>query len=370
MRWVIDGNAAGFAEYGRDCLDQRICQTLTDHLRRELGRHAALLDRRQAAGLVRQCHGDLHLRNIVMLDGQPTPFDGVEFNDEIACIDVLYDLAFLLMDLWRRGLTRHANLLLNGYLARTFDFEGLAALPLFLACRAAIRAKTSATAARLQTEDAPRRELEALAQRYLSMAVDLAKPADPMLVAIGGRSGTGKSTLALSMAPHTGPVPGAIVLRSDVIRKTLVGVHPLERLPATAYTRGMSTRVYRALADRAHIALRAGHAAIVDAVFAAPEERAAIEAVAANVAVPFFGLWLNAPADVLVARVEARRGDASDANADVVRQQLVTDPGPVSWQRIDAARDPDAVLADARDRVGRTERVPDPPAVHTARAPS
>jgi aminoglycoside phosphotransferase family enzyme len=146
MSWVIDGNAAGFEEFGKACLDPSVAYRVTDVSRRQLDRHVDLLERRRESGFVRQCHGDLHLRNIVLLDGRPTIFDGVEFNDEIACTDVLYDLAFLLMDLWRRGLPRHANIVWNRYLVETADLEGIALLPLFLSCRAAVRAKTSATA--------------------------------------------------------------------------------------------------------------------------------------------------------------------------------------------------------------------------------
>ena len=119
MAWVIDGNATGFAEQGGDFLDAAACAALTRDAREALERNGARLDARRDEGFVRQCHGDLHLRNIVMLDGRPTLFDGIEFNDDIACIDVLYDLSFLLMDLWRRQLPRHANAVWNGYLAET-----------------------------------------------------------------------------------------------------------------------------------------------------------------------------------------------------------------------------------------------------------
>ena len=146
----------------QDVLDPSACRRLTEAARAELERHGALLDERRASGFVRQCHGDLHLRNIVLLDGRPTLFDGVEFNDKIACTDVLYDLAFLLMDLWRRGLPRHANAVWNRYLADTGDLHGLSLLPLFLSCRAAVRAKTSATAARLQPDVRRASELQGL----------------------------------------------------------------------------------------------------------------------------------------------------------------------------------------------------------------
>jgi aminoglycoside phosphotransferase family enzyme len=113
---------------------------------------------------VRQCHGDLHLRNIVLLDGHPTLFDAIEFNNEIACTDVLYDLAFLVMDVWRRQLPRHANVIWNGYLTDTADFGGIPLLPLFLSCRTAVRAKTSATAANLQGDPQRKRELQDMAR--------------------------------------------------------------------------------------------------------------------------------------------------------------------------------------------------------------
>ena len=209
MSWVIEGNAAGFAEFGRSCLDPSAAYRVTDAARRELDRRAEMLERRRQSGFVRQCHGDLHLRNIVLLDGRPTLFDGVEFNDEISCTDVFYDLAFLLMDLWRRRLPRHANTVWNRYLVETADFDGVSLMPLFLSCRAAVRAKTSATAAQLQGDAQRRSELEGMAREYLAMAEQLLHPPHPCLVAVGGFSGSGKSTLALGLAPSVGAVPGA-----------------------------------------------------------------------------------------------------------------------------------------------------------------
>jgi len=191
MSWVVEGNAAGFAEFGRSCLAPSAASRVTDESRRELDRRAELLERRRQSGFVRQCHGDLHLRNIVLLDGRPTLFDGVEFNDEIACTDVLYDLAFLLMDLWRRKLPQHANTVWNRYLAETADLDGVSLLPLFLSCRAAVRAKTSATAAQLQQDLQSRTELEEMARDYLAMAEQFLHPPHPCLVAVGGLSGSG-----------------------------------------------------------------------------------------------------------------------------------------------------------------------------------
>jgi aminoglycoside phosphotransferase family enzyme/predicted kinase len=346
MTWVVDGNDEGFAQQGAGILEAALCRQLTERSRQELSRHGRQLDARRSGGFVRQCHGDLHLRNLVLLDGVPTLFDAIEFNDEIACADVWYDVAFLLMDLWRRQLPRHANAVFNGYAAETGDLEGLALLPLFLSCRAAVRAKTSATAARLQTDADRSRELENAAREYLTMALDLLQPEAPRLIAIGGLSGSGKSTAALSLAPSVGAAPGALVLRSDEIRKALCGVAPLDRLGPAGYAPEVTQQVYRALGDRAAIALAAGRTVIVDAVFARPADRAAIEAVASSTSVPFAGFWLDAPVDVLLARTAQRRLDPSDADAPVVRQQLAAGIGSLSWRRIDAGRPHTDVLAD------------------------
>ncbi len=350
MAWVIDGNARDFGV--RACLDARLAEMVTARSRAALAAQAPLLDERQARGFVRRCHGDLHLRNIVLLDGVPTPFDAVEFNDDISCIDVLYDVAFLVMDLWRRSLRSHANALLNRYVATTGDVEGLALLPLFLSCRAAVRAKTSATAASLEPDTARRRDLERAASGYLEMAATLLDTPPPRLMAVGGWSGSGKTTVARQIAPEAGAVPGALVVRSDEIRKRQAGVALLATLPSDAYTAASAESVYASLADVARRALASGRTVIADAVFARPAERHAIERAAACAKVPFAGLWLDAPADLCACRVESRRGDASDARAAVVRAQAARDLGPVAWMRVDASGRPDQTLAAARAAFG------------------
>jgi aminoglycoside phosphotransferase family enzyme/predicted kinase len=351
MSWVIEGNAAGFAEYGRACLEPSTSYRVTDDSCQELDRRAELLEHRRESGLVRQCHGDLHLRNIVLLDGRPTLFDGVEFNDEISCTDVLYDLAFLLMDLWRRRLPGHANVVWNRYLMETGDLGGVSLLPLFLSCRAAVRAKTSATAAQLQNDAQRRTDLHGLAQEYLAMAEELLHPPRPSLIAVGGLSGSGKSTLALGLAPSVGATPGAVVLRSDEIRKQLCAVPLLERLGPEGYSLKMSERVYATVAERAALTLRGGHSAIVDAVYARREDRHVIEGVAASASVPFAGLWLEAPESVLIARTAQRRNDPSDADANVIRMQSTQDTGEIGWCRIDASLSTASVLSSVTERL-------------------
>jgi aminoglycoside phosphotransferase family enzyme/predicted kinase len=358
MAWVIDGNAAGFAEQGAGVLDAAACAALTAGSREAVERHRALLDARRAGGFVRQGHGDLHLRNIVLIDGRPTLFDAIEFNDEIACTDVLYDLAFLLMDLWRRRLPRHANAVWNGYLARTAELDGLPLLPLFLACRAAVRAKTSVTAAGLQADQARRRELQESGRDYLAMAGDLLRPPPARLVAIGGLSGSGKSTLARAIGPGLGAVPGAVIVRTDEIRKRLCGVDPLERLGETGYTADVTRRVYAAVGERVRSALAGGFAVVADAVFARPADREAIARIAADLRLPFTGLWLDAPDATLLARAERRPPDASDADASVIRRQIRDGTGPLTWTRLDASGSPDRVAEAAARIVGAGAGIP------------
>ena len=347
MTWVVDGNAASFRD-GRASLNRDTGDVVTRAARAAIARHGDYLDRRRHDGLVRQCHGDLHLRNIVRLDGIPTLFDGVEFNDDIACIDVFYDLAFLLMDLWRHDLREHAHVVLNAYLPAGSGGEALSLLPLFLSCRAAVRAKTSATAAGLQHAAEAGHELRDLAARYLGLAQRLLAPPPPLLMAIGGLSGSGKSTLAFGLGPWLGATPGALVVRSDEVRKQMSGVPFLTRLGPAHYAAERSAPVYETAIGRAVTAVKAGHASIVDGVFARADERAAVAEAARAAGVPFLGLWLDAPPGVLIERAQSRVADASDADAEVVRAQLARGVGTVSWARLDAARGPADVLETAR----------------------
>jgi predicted kinase len=347
MQAVIEENAEEFAERP-DLFDPAEETAYDRQVRAALKDVAALLDRRREAGFVRRCHGDLHLRNICLIAGRPTLFDAIEFNDAIACVDVLYDLAFLLMDLDRRGLAAEANLVLGRYLRDEADYEGLAALPLFLSCRAAIRAKVAASAEASQTSAEARARKRADARDYFRAAAAYLETAPAVLVAVGGLSGSGKSRLAQGLAPGLGRAPGAVVLRSDVLRKRLFAVAEESRLPAQAYTPEAGLRVYGALRHLAGVTLRAGQSVIVDAVHARPEERAAVEEAAREAGVGFVGLWLEAPAEVLLARVGARRGDASDATGAVVRRQLDYEIGALTWHRLDAAGTPEDLVATAR----------------------
>ena len=335
MAAIIDNNAACFGQPGGDALDRAKVESLNASTRRVLERWGGMLDKRRSAGLVRQCHGDLHLRNIVLVDGRPTLFDAIEFNDLFADIDVLYDLAFLLMDLDHHGLGRLASIVLNRYLDVTGDEDGLAQLPLFLSLRAAVRAHVNAATGVGDPNRAAGPMVEA--GRYLDEALRYLSPPPPRLVAVGGISGSGKSRLARELAPLLGARPGARVARSDVLRKRLAGIPVTTRLGAGGYTDSMTEKTYEALFDVAGKALDSGHSAIADAVFAKPGQRRAIARVAERAEVPFQGLWLEAPRRVLERRVEERTHNPSDATPGVIREQLGYDLGPMEWERVDSS---------------------------------
>ena len=310
--------------------------------RSELERLRPLLASRGRRGLVRRGHGDLHLGNIALLKGRPVPFDAIEFDPDVASGDVLYDLAFLLMDLQERGLGRAANVVFNGYCAQlrsAEDLDGLAALPFFMSMRAAIRAKV--TAARLQYAGSKERAaLTEAARTYFQLSTELLAPPSPMLIAIGGLSGTGKSSLARELTPYVAPAPGALLLRSDVERKRLFGVAETEHLPRDAYHIEASAKVYGIVGDKAARVIDARHSVIVDAVFSKPEERAAVETIATSADAAFRGLFLIADMQTRLDRVGARgldASDASDANAAVAVQQESFALGRIEWIEIDAS---------------------------------
>jgi aminoglycoside phosphotransferase family enzyme/predicted kinase len=334
----LEQNTAAFREMPA-LFPAEAAARLDQAARAALQRLRPLLVARGELGFIRRGHGDLHLGNIVLLRGRPVPFDAIEFDPIVAAGDVLYDLAFLLMDLAERRLDSAASIVLNGYLARARrveHFDGLAALPFFMSLRAAIRAKV--TAARLHHAGSSDQEaIRAAAKAYFQLAVRLLSPPPPMLVAVGGLSGTGKSTLARALAPFVEPIPGAVVLRSDVERKALFGVQEHERLPPEAYRLEVGAQVYSRLAESAARIVAAGHSAIVDAMFGQPEERKAIAAVAASAGVPFRGLFLASDLNTRLSRIATRSLDASDADAAVARRQEAYSLGPMEWAQIDAS---------------------------------
>lgn len=354
-RWIaalesyIDEHVEAFAQYP-DLFAPDDNRAYADAGHAMFDRIRPLLVERGRQGFIRRIHGDLHLGNIVLLDNRPVLFDAIEFSEVIASGDVLYDLAFLLMDLVERSLPAAANAVFNRYLTdarRDEHLDALAALPFFLSIRAAIRAKV--TAARLpHAKSDEHAEIARVACGYFDWARRFIAPAPPRLVAVGGLSGTGKSVLARALAPTLAPSPGAVVLRSDVERKTLFGRDELETLSEDAYTPEVTARVYAALVRKARRTAAAGHSAILDAVFAREDERAQAEQAATDAGVPFEGLFLETDVATRVARAAARSRDASDASSDVARAQEAYDLGTLSWHHVDASGAPDETLQRAK----------------------
>jgi uncharacterized protein len=298
---------------------------LTDILR-ALDAAAGWLNQRAASGFVRRCHGDLHLGNLCLWGGAPVPFDALEFDEALATIDVGYDLAFLVMDLDCRVSRGAANRVFNRYLARTGDVAVVRGLPAFLSLRAMVRAFVVTASGKPEQ-----------AEPYLRAASAYLEPAAPVTVAIGGLPGTGKSTQARRLAPSVGPAPGAVILRSDEIRKRRFGVAPEQRLPEAAYAPSIDAAVAEELVALAGAVASAGHAVIGDATFLNDRLRATVAVASRAAGVPFVGVWLTAKLDVLDRRISVRRNDASDADAGVLHAMAATAVQPAGWLIVDAA---------------------------------
>lgn len=309
-----------------------------------------LLAARARHGFVRRLHGDLHLGNICLIGGEPVPFDAIEFSEEIATIDLLYDIAFTAMDLVDHGLRDLAAELTSRYLARSRDYRGLAAWPLFLSTRAGVRAMIAALGGEAQ-----------LATRRLSLATALLdKGRTPhRLIAIGGLSGTGKTTLARRLALEAPGPTGAVILSTDEVRKRLLGLPPEQPAPPEAYRPEVSDAVYRRQRIDAARALDAGASVILDGVYGRADGRAAAHALAAARGIRFDGLWLHLPKDQRLRRVGARQadrrsgretGDSSDADLSVASAQKSPSRAAVEasagWTWVGADKALDALVGD------------------------
>lgn len=287
--------------------------------RAEAGRLAPLVQARRAAGRVRECHGDLHLGNIVWLDGEAVPFDALEFDPLLRWIDTMADVAFVFMDLQRHDRPDLAWRFLNLYLDLDGDHDGLALLPYFAAYRALVRAKVAALRAHAP-DDAQARD----ALRYLRLASALARPRARVLYVASGVSGSGKSSQSQALIEQR----GIVRLRADVERKRLYGLAPEQSsaaVPGGIYTRAASARTYAELRERCRSVLQAGFAVLADATFLRRAHRAEFIALARALGVPCRILAFDAPEPVLrqrVARRAALGGDASEATVAVLERQL------------------------------------------------
>ena len=328
-------------------LPRQIVDRLDAANRQRLADCRPLLQTRASEGLVRRCHGDAHLGNITLIDGSPVLFDAIEFDPVMATTDILYDLAFPMMDFCHFGLTACANRLFNAYLQLAWleNASALRLLPLFLSMRAAIRSNVLFTKCRLAPDQA---HDAADAKAYFDLALRYIEPARPSLIAIGGKSGTGKSVLARDAAPLLAPLPGAVLLRSDVIRKELFGVDPLTALPEDAYTPEVTARVYQTLLERSRQILDQGCSAVVDAAFLKQPERDELSTAAQKLDVAFHAVFLTTDLGVRLDRIGARKADASDATAEIAKGQEDYETGRIDWPIVDASGSPEQTLQRSR----------------------
>jgi aminoglycoside phosphotransferase family enzyme/predicted kinase len=327
----------------------------------EHARLRASFDARKAGGFVRECHGDLHLGNIALLEGVPTPFDGIEFNQALRWIDVMSEVSFLVMDLFDRKLPRLAWRFLNGYLEASGDYAGLSLLRFYLVYRALVRAKVACIRDHQPGLDAQahgRAEREYL--EYLRLAQSLAARPPRALVVMHGLAGSGKTTVAQELLEAY----GAVRLRSDVERKRLQGLDAQARsgsaLGAGIYSAELTAQTYARLAALSEAVIDAGYPVIVDATFLAEAQRSAFAAVARKAGVPFAIAACEAPEAVLRERVAAREraaSDASEAGLAVLSHQLesrqpLTEAERAVSLRFEAGREPRAAVAALARRLG------------------
>ena len=295
---------------------------------REFARLRVTFGARRRDGFVRECHGDLHLRNLVQQDGRLVPFDCIEFDERLRWIDVMSEVAFLVMDLADHGLVAHAWRFLNAYLEESGDYAGLAVLRFYLVYRAMVRAKIAALRARQLRAGAPdRAQADRDCRGYLQLAEGLAALDRRALVVTRGLSGSGKSAFAEAFVEEW----GAIRVRSDVERKRLHGLearaHTGARVGGGIYAPDATRRTYERLREAARAIVTAGFPAVADASFLALADRDALRALARELGVPFAIAACEAPEAVLRERILARArsaAEASEATLEVLARQLAT----------------------------------------------
>lgn len=298
-------------------------QALSDWSHTSFEKLKPVLLQRKQDGFVRECHGDLHLRNIAWFEERPVIFDCIEFNPNLRWIDVMSDIGFLFMDLIDRGQPEMAYHVLNRYLSRTGDYVGVSVLTYYVVYRAMVRAKVdclrfSQTGITTVEKDEARLEFEG----YLKLAASFAHRPAPVLILTWGMSGSGKTTVTDLLIPGL----GAIRIRSDVERKRLAGLNAMKRagtgVGAGIYTNEMSDLTYTYLLEQTRAMLLAGFSVIVDAAFLDAARRALFTNLAKQMQLPYVILQCEASEASLRKRVVSRQHDASDADIAVLEHQL------------------------------------------------
>lgn len=278
---------------------------------------ATVITSRRAQGFVRECHGDLHLGNIALINDIPVPFDGIEFNPALRWLDVMSEVAFTMMDLLHHGRLDYAWRFLNGYLEATGDYAGIAVLRFYLAYRAAVRAKVSAIRSGQPGITAHAKgDARHTCRRYLALAQRCLDERNAVLIITHGLPGSGKTTFAQYVIEQM----GAIRIRSDVERKRLHGLQAFERSRGDIYDAAATERTYTRLLELARSMLQAGYSVIVDAAFLNQPEREQFRQLAQTLSVPFAIASLDAGDAALRQRLDQRRHDASEADVAVLEK--------------------------------------------------
>jgi aminoglycoside phosphotransferase family enzyme/gluconate kinase len=296
----------------------------------EFKRLESVFGQRKYAGFIRECHGDMHLRNMVWLDNGPAAFDCIEFNENLRWIDVLSEVSFLVMDLQDRKHDELANRFLNKYLEVTGDYEGLAVLKFYLCYRALVRAKVDALRIEQKniSDDEREKSLKEF-ETYLDLAVTYTQKSIPKLIIMRGMSASGKSTVSQKLVDML----GLIRIRSDTERKRLFGIDPEERasgeIESGIYSREYSEKTYKKLRQYTAVVLDAGYSVIVDAAFLKSYQCVEFYELAENLKVSFIILEITAPIEVLRNRISERVRGVSDATIDVLNYQYT------NWQSLD-----------------------------------
>lgn len=289
----------------------------------EFARLEPVFEQRKRDGFIRQCHGDMHLRNLIWLNNKPMAFDCIEFNPDLSWIDVISEVAFLIMDLQSRSQTRLANRFINSYLQATGDYAGLTVLPFYLSYRALVRAKVAAL--RVEQKDCPKDEVINVHKEfdtYLQLAKTYTRNITPQLIIMHGMSAVGKSTVSQQLIDEM----GIIRIRSDVERKRLFNV-AIQRdtsgsLNEGLYSEETSQLTYAKLVELAESILSAGYSVIVDATFLEHTQRVIFNKLAHRLNVPYIILQLTASFEALKKRILQRQDGASDANLAVLELQI------------------------------------------------
>ncbi len=307
--------------------------------RLEFNKLESLFEQRKRDGFVRECHGDMYLHNLLWLDGKPIAFDCIEFNPVLRWIDVISEVAFLVMDLQERQQYRFANHVLNSYLEVTGDYAGLQVLPFYLCYRAMVRAKVDAL--RIQQKSICTQDpVQSLSEfkSYLELATSYTRQAKPRLIIMRGLSASGKSTVSQQLLEqldndkdvadtHALYPAGTIRIRSDIERKRLFAIPVTEsasgEIDAGIYSAQASRHTYAKLLELATQVISAGYGVIIDAAFLNYAQRKPFQALAASLGIVYLIVEVTASAEVLRQRIVARKNDVSDAGLAVLEHQLL-----------------------------------------------